>query len=470
MADRWLYAWALGSVSFGGASLLVPLYLVQLDASPVMLGVLASTAALAGVPGAVLFGRLADRRGHRRSLVLVTLAAVAVSLAVVPVLTDVVAVVVANAALWLFAGSISPVLTMLVVDDAPEATWSERIGRLNKYQGYGWAGGLVLGTVWPLAVAGLVGSGAVTRSLFWLLAACAGASTVVAARTLPSPGAEARRPSGRQARRIARLLSRSRRGVRGATFALSPNRLYWTLRDRNPLTLRRELTPTLSAYLAAAFLFFTGFAAFWAPLPLFLTTAGFDPGQVFSLYLVSSLASAVLYEGAGRVAARYDVRLLQSGALAVRAAAFAAVGLTTGLGAVSLAYGGAGLGFVAIGVTWAVVAVAGTAIVTRAAPPTVRGQVLGVHTALSALAGGVGGVLGGWAATFGYGVAFAVAAVLVLLGAAVVLSLRTISRRERPGEDASDRAGAAAAAQSGDGGVQSGDGGVQSGDGGVQSE
>jgi MFS family permease len=187
-------------------------------------------------------------------------------------------------------------------------------------------------------------------------------------------------------------------------------------------------------YLLAAVLFFTGFAAFWAPLPLFLTETGFGSGQVFALYLASSLASAVLYEGAGRFAARYDVHVLQFGALAVRAVSFPAVALAAGLGAVTLGFGAAGFGLAAIGFTWAVIAVVGTAIVTQLAPAHARGEVLGVHTALGAVAGGFGGILGGWAASFGYLVAFGLAGGLVLAGAALVLSLRGFSE----GDSAAD--------------------------------
>jgi len=89
MTDRWLGAWGLGSVAFGGASLLVPLYIVELGASPVQLGVLAATAAGVAAPGAIAFGRLANRVAYRRLLVLATLIGVAVSLAAVPFLTSV---------------------------------------------------------------------------------------------------------------------------------------------------------------------------------------------------------------------------------------------------------------------------------------------------------------------------------------------------------------------------------------------
>jgi len=175
VGDRWLYSWALGSVAFGGASLLVPLYVVQLGASPLDLGVLAVTAAVIGAPGAILFGRLADRSERRRTLVLVTLATVAITLAAVPFLTSILAVVVANAVLWLVVASIAPVVTMLIVADAPESVWTERIGRLNKYQGYGWAGGLVLGTVWLLVGRWLLDAASVNpRAVLAARALCGG--------------------------------------------------------------------------------------------------------------------------------------------------------------------------------------------------------------------------------------------------------------------------------------------------------
>ena len=93
---------------------------------------------------------------------MLTLTVIAVALAVVPLLTDIGAVIVANAALWLVVASVAPVVMMLVVADAPSSAWSERIGRLNKYQGYGWAA--TFGYAVAFGVAGgfvLLGSGLV---------------------------------------------------------------------------------------------------------------------------------------------------------------------------------------------------------------------------------------------------------------------------------------------------------------------
>jgi MFS family permease len=444
MRPRWLYSWALGSVAFGGASLLVPLYIVRLGATPVQLGLLAATAAVIGAPGAVAFGRLANRTGRRRPLVLVTLGTVALALAGVPFLRSVAAVIAVNAALWLVVGSVAPVLTVVIVDGVPEAEWNDRIGLLNTYQGYGWAGGLLLGTAWPLVGDRIVDTEMVVPALFWVLAACAAASAAGAARSLPRSGPAARVRSERRVREIARLLAASNRGIRGATFAFSPNRLYWSTRAIRPRRLLERLDPALTTYLGAAALFFTGFAAFWAPLPLFLSTTGFASEQIFALYLASSLASAALYGSAGAVASRYDLRVLQSGALAVRGALFPAIALVAGIGGLTVGFGAVGVGLAAIGGAWAVVAVAGTAIVVRLAPPGARGEVLGVYTGLGSIAGGAGGVLGGWAATFGYRAAFGAAGGLVLLGAGLVLSLRTLSIGTRAGgsggEAVADRA------------------------------
>ncbi|ELY71016.1 major facilitator superfamily protein [Natrinema versiforme JCM 10478] len=44
----------------------MPLYIVLLGASPVHLGVLAATAASIGAPGAIVFGRVANRVDRRR--------------------------------------------------------------------------------------------------------------------------------------------------------------------------------------------------------------------------------------------------------------------------------------------------------------------------------------------------------------------------------------------------------------------
>ena len=325
--DRWLFAWALGSVALGGASLLVPLYVVSLGGDAVALGALAAVAALAAVPGALVVGRLADRTERRRGYVVAALVAVGATLLALPFVDSVAVVVAANGVVWLAAAAAAPVLTLLVTVGAPEREWPTRFGVLNTYQGWGWVGGLAGGLAWTTTGA-QTGSPLLTRRTFFL--ACGIAALVAAALAVrwlpPEPGRE------RSPRRIARALARTRRfNVRGATFPFWPSRTYWSLRTVDPRRLAGRLSTALGLTYVAVALAFTGFAAFFAPLPLFLTdAAGFDSGTVFGLYLASSLGSALLYVGAGRLASRADPSLVLVGGLSARAVLFPAVALLAG--------------------------------------------------------------------------------------------------------------------------------------------
>mgnify|MGYP000191631946 CR=1 FL=1 len=423
-ADRWLLSWALAGVALGGASLLVPLYVVALGGGATALGILAGTAALAGAPGALLVGRLADRTGHRRSYLVGSLGLVAAMLVALPVLPGIWVVVAANAVVWFAAAAAGPVVTLLSTVGAREAEWPARFGRLNKYHGWGWAGGLLLGTIW-VAVGTRLATPVLAQQTFFLgCGACAAVGTVGAWRWLP---ADVRRP---RAEPVSRALARAQRpGVRGSTVPVWPSRLYFGTRRQDPRAFVRRLTPRLTAYFGAAGLFFAGFSAFFAPLPLFLTDAvdgaGFGDGVVFALYLANSVGSALLYARVGDLASRRDPALLQVGGLGIRALAFPAVG-AAGLwiahdGAALAAVGAA---FLVVGVTWAVIAVTGTTVVTRLAPPAIKGEALGVYAALAAVAGAAGSLLGGFVAETGYLPAFSVAGELVLAGGVCVLTLR----------------------------------------------
>lgn len=439
-SDRWLVAWGFGSVALGGASLLVPLYIVELGADPFALGILAATAAFAGVPGALLVGRVADRTGRRRGFVLGGLALVAAVLALVPLTDSVPLIIAANAVLWFASAAVAPVLSLLIVANVPEHEWGARYARLNQYQGYGWAGGLVLGAVWVAVATSRVGAVAAQRTFFGACAVAAAGGLVLAARWLPPdgagvvPGVESRKRE-----RFARALGRARRlNVRGATFPFAPGRLYWTTRSFDPRTLAERFTTALAIYYGAVVLFFTGFAAFFAPLPLYLVGQGFGSGTVFALYLVSSLGAAAFYGRSGVLAERHDLPLLQAAGLVARGVSLPLVALVGATLAASLTgLVAMGVVFVAIGVAWAVIAVTAATLVTRLAPAALRGEAMGLYVALSAVAGGVGSVLGGTlAGGAGYGPAFAVAGGLVLAGAGIVALLR---RRPTP-EGATERA------------------------------
>lgn len=422
--DRWLRAWAIGYAAVGAASLGVPLYAIELGAGALVVGLMASTAAFAGVPGALLWARLAARTHRRRPFVLVALGLTAGVLAVAPVLSTPATLLVANAALWFTVAAAAPVLNLVVVADHPQSAWDDRIATLNAWQGWGWTAGLLVGAGWTLTVPGLVGPTASLQFLLWLAAAAAGAGFVLARAWYPEVPAVDDSRFRRAYRRLGRGGWGAGRVVRPMPYGLS--RVYWglrSLRKRRPGDLFAALSGPLRAYLLAATVFFVGFNVFWAPVPAYLRAVDLTTDVVFLLFLASNLGATVCYGPVGTLTRRVDGRRLQIVALVGRGLLFPAIGA---VGTVALT--GRlllGAGFFGIGVTWAVVAVTATGLVTRLAGDDVRADALGLYAAIGSLGSGLGGVLGGVLASgAGYMPAFVVAGAVVVAGAALTATAR----------------------------------------------
>ncbi len=428
-STRWLYAWGLGAIAFGGASLLLPLYIIELGAEPFTLGVLAASAALAGAPGAFLIGIIADRTGRRRIFVLGALGVMGVMMALVPLLDSIPLVIAANAFVWLAYAAAGPVLTLLAVAGVDESEWQDRIALLNSYQGWGWAGGLVLGALWTGVGEQYLSAITTQRTFFLACATCSAGALFTARTSLPAESA-LQLIDPKQVRRA--VLRARRLNLRGANFPFTLGRLFWgSLQALDPRTLYHRFSKGLVAYYGSAFLFFIGFTAFFAPLPLFLEEIGYGSGLIFGLYLLSSLGSASFFVGAASLSRTYNEGTLQSIGLGVRGVTFpsvALVGTVLGVALVDrLLMGGL---FLVVGLTWAVIAVTAATIVTRLAPAAIRGEALGMYTAVSSVAGFLGSLLGGGLAERSYVLAFGTAGFFVVLGALLVYRLRHVSEAD----------------------------------------
>ncbi|MDS0298545.1 MFS transporter [Halogeometricum sp. S1BR25-6] len=426
-SDAWLYGWGMGYASVGAASVLVPLYAIDLGAGALLVSLIAATAAFAGVPGAILWGWAVSRTHRRRPFILVALGLTGAVLLVTPVLSSPWTVLVANAVLWFVVAAAAPVLNLVVVDGYQPHEWSVRFGKLNQYQGYGWLAGLVAGALWSALAGSAFGIAPLAAKRLFFLAAGVVALFGFAAVYIRYP----ERPRLTE-RRYVRLLRRVRhdglggsRSTRAVPFG--PGRVYWALRSlrrtrRRPEPLTERFSGELMRYLAAATLFFGGFAVFFAPLPAFLTDVGYTTDHVFALNVVSAAASAAAYAPVGSLAARFDRFRLQTGALLSRVVVFPLVALVGGALAPPGGLLAVGVLFAVIGLAWAFIAVTATDIVADLAPEPVRSEALGAYTALGSLGGGIGSALGGAVAGgFGYGVAFVFAACCILAAAGAVV-------------------------------------------------
>ncbi|MGQ4556204.1 MFS transporter [Halobellus sp. GM3] len=426
-ADAWLYGWALGYVAIGAASVLVPLYAIDLGAGAFVVSLIAATAAFAGVPGAILWGRLASRTRRRRPFVLVALGLSGCVFLSFPFLGSPVTVLAANAVLWFVVAAAAPVLNLIVVEGYAAEQWNRRFGLLNHYQGYGWLAGLVAGGVWSAIAGPRFGLPAlVSKRLFFVGSAVVAFGGILAVIAwYPEPPTISEQRFQRLSRRIRSGNGGAMRGARAIPYG--PARVYWALRDvglgRGSLArLRTRFSESLVRYLLAATVFFTGFSVFFAPLPAYLVDVGYADDEVFALFIASSAASAVAYARVGALATDRDPFRLQVGALLFRAGVFPIVAVTGAAVAPPVGLLAVGALFLAIGVSWAVIAVTATGIVTRLSPAAVRSEALGAYTAITSLGGGVGSVLGGVLSdAVGYLPAFVVAGGCVVV--AVLLAV-----------------------------------------------
>lgn len=420
MNDRWLIAWGLASTSFGGASLIIPLYVVQLGGTAATLGTMAALAAFLGVPGALIAGPYADRGGRHRRVLLTSFVVVMAVLLTIPLIENIEIIVLSNAVIWFCFASVIPVLTLLAVAEEPEARWSERIASLNKYQGVGWGIGLVIG-----AIASGLGSLwfatiTVQRILLVVYGLIAVVGILCGVRWLPTAQHP---PAEFDPKRVRRAINRATRfNLRGVTFPITPARI--DPRAMNPRQFIDRFTPPLAAFFIAIVLCFAGFAAFFSPLPAFLADAQLGDSDIFALYVLSSAAAAVCFSWAGTLAASHGIFRVHTGALTIRGIAFpVAAGIVTIIGIGSMGLIGLAIAFIGIGISWAIIIVTAGTLVTQLSPPTIRGESLGMYGALMALAGGIGSFVGGRLAVVDYILAFTVAGGLVILGAGIVVGI-----------------------------------------------
>lgn len=408
--DRWLYGWGLGYVAVGGASLLVPVYALALGAGPFLVGLLASTAAFAGVPGALLWGRLAERSGRRRPFVLFALAATSVILAGMSLVRDSLALLALNAGLWFVVAAAAPVCNLVMVEGYPDAKWDDRLARINAVQGWGWVAGLVLGVGWLAAGATVATPADVLRSLLVVLSGAAAVATVVVRlRFAPEGGVSPSRFRERFGRLQGRDLGAGRI-IRLLPYG--PGRIYWSLRRLDRRTLRRELSGSLGIFLAGTTAFALGSAVFWGPMPAYLDAGGLSAVAIFVVFLVGNVGSALSYGRVASLVTRLGIARIQLGAIGARTILFPATVLVAGGALPVLA-----LVFALVGVSWALAAVTGPVLVSRLAPAGERPAALATYTATMSAGTGVGSVVGGALATAtGYLVTFSVAGLVVLVG------------------------------------------------------
>ena len=395
----------MGLVVAGLVPIQIPL-IVSSSGKAFMVGLVVAAISLGGLTSP-LWGVLADRARAHRALLAGGMLVAGAGLAAFALTRQPAGWILLAVILGLGAAGAGTVANLFVVEAHPQPEWDERIGWLQTFYGVGQVAGLLLaGALARLDLrVGLWAAAALS-----ILAAAVGWLTT---RTPPAPLAS--KPT---------LLHPARH----AEAALSsPQRLFHMLHLSRGNRLAAGLRSPFGIFLLAWLLAYAGAATAFSQYPILMRSAyGVTPEASSIAFSVIAAIGLGLYSPGGAWSDRRGPALVLRLSTALRLLAFAGL-----LGLAHLPSAGMTgvLALVAFGFVvwaWSLISVSGTALAARLSPSG-EGQGLGMFNAVTALAGILGALLGGWAAgIWGY----RSIPVLACLGVALGLGLTFLIGRK----------------------------------------
>jgi len=416
-STKWYWAFFTSKVAMGASSALVPLFVIKvLGGGITEVTIVAIAATISTVPAYILWGAYVDRTQRARAPLLWGKGGETICFAAMAIAPTFWTFVAANLAAGFFVAATTPTSTILILENTPINHRARAIGYFTKVNGVGWVAGTVVGAVYFAFAPGLIGTGIAMRLLMGVCAVLFAVSWAMSARWLKEPAFrfDHRWFKKEVLRMHTTYVERPR--YLPSQFYSTPGKISRARRS-GP-----SWTGTLDLYLVASFLVFVGFLTFYTPFPVMLSEGiHLGDSQIFVVYLASSAMAAALYMWAGREVERIGNQRVQLGAWVIRIFIFLAFGLAllaADVGRDRLAFVlAAGLNGLA-GAMYALVAVSGTTTVTRLAPESIHGEVIGAYNAVVGVGIVVGGVIGGIVAgSFGWWAVLAVTGGFIALAA-----------------------------------------------------
>jgi len=417
--DKWYYSFLPFNVSGGSTSPLIPLFITEaLGGTVGDVGMASAISSAASVPSNILWGNLSDTTKRRKIFVLLGFGGLALALFMMGVSTSIASYFFANFMLGLLSTAAAPIGTVLILEVFKREEWAKRLGDFSRVGGIGWVIGLVVGSVWLML---MTGPDQVTpmRALFILAASISALSILLALKWIPEPD---------------KKIERSSLDLRVHDFPILmfekarylPNRVVHVVSVGASNLTYSNFPKSLRRYYMVVFFLFSGGLCFYIALPIFLRSyVGLPISLVFVIYVGSSLMAALTYRMVGRLVTEVGGKKVQSLAAGGRIILFPSFFLVT---LIPMAEWTIVLVFVLlhalVGLCWAGLSVAGSAVVSNLSYKDFRAEGMGMYNATQGLASIAGSIIGGFIAQlFGFLPTFLVASGFLLIA---ILTLRKI--------------------------------------------
>lgn len=433
-SDSWYYSFMLANVASGGTSPLIPLFLVlAFSGSLFQVGLITAVTSIASIPAYIVWGNLSDHLRKRKLFVVEGFAGLAVSMAAMWLSVDFVMFLVANFLLGMIFTASAPSGTALVIERSPKERWAEELGRFSRIGSLGYLIGLTAGGLW---FSFFPERAELMRSFFLFMTLTAFAATILAAMFI-------REGEVRHHRHWNSIADIPLRVTERAKYL--PARVGALIRLSAPNgDERREVGGKLVAYYLITALFATGFTAFYAVLPNYLSydvgrRFTFHTSYIFLVYIGSYIASTMTYGRVSAMAGRMGEWKLQSMAAAARIGIIPSFYLILPLlGNVQMAVTSMFALNALMGFCWAIISVTSQSLVAKMAGPHIKGEAMGFYNAAYGCGSIAGALIGGFAAQYyGYLSDFILSSAFVASGIAALIPLSNVAagaeKRERKG-------------------------------------
>lgn len=420
--NRWFVSYLLSNIAAGITSPLIPLYVVvYLHSNVLYVGTVSSLASAASVPSLIFWGNLSDYAKKRKIFLLTGFFGSFLTLLQILVVRDLTGYVIMLVSFQVLAMAAVPVSTLIILESRQESEWPQVMSSFSTVSALGTVIGLALGSgiivFWHFPH--LLPDMYVIASLIYLGAA---ASALI---LLPEPGRILLR------KRLHGLFS-LRLIERGRHFPSYVIHIIPLGRNKGE---SRSFSPVMRKYLFTTTLLMFGFQIFFVPFPVFfINKLHATESEVFILYFLNSILSMLTFRFSGTLVRKVGIRRTLSAGLIPRVVIFSIASMLpfiaymeTRILLVSLILYGI------LGGLWSFISIGEVTSISKLAVKVNRGKAIGYYNSLLGV-GQIGGasVSGFIAYSLGYTVDFLMAALVVIIGTAMILRFYPETRKTAP--------------------------------------
>ena len=409
---KWFLSYMLSNVATGLTTPLIPLFVIYyLKSNVVFVGLVSSIASAASVPALLFWGNLSDTVGRRKIFLMIGFTGSFVSLLPILFVRQIDGYIAVLVIFQILAMASVPVSTLLIMENTQESEWPGVMSTFNMISSVGTVAGLAAGTG---IIMFLSRDPFFSLPLVYIMAAFVYLSAAASAfLLLPEPARTLRRSAFSHIYSI-RTMERLR---------YFPSNVIHIIAARTG-DKTRKLKSSLKKYIYSTALLMFGFQLFVVPFPVFLIrAANASNTEIFIMYLINSILSTLTFRVAGATVKHFGGKKTLSASLFARVGIFGASAVMpylfmprTGVLLASLVVYGL------IGAIWSFISISQVTYVSTAAVPKNRGKAVGYYNSLLGIGqisgASLSGVISGY---LGFGPDFAISAVVVAVGALLIL-------------------------------------------------